>query len=203
MTEISNHKTKKESNFIAFIKGIGCFFFSFISFLTIFILVIFYFITPIISNIRIQQELPNFEGPNEQDFWSLQEKKLGKSFKDNLIDQSFNLTSGEYNAFLSSIRITTTDTFCLLKVRHTFKDKELRYYLIGSGYTLKRLVISFVLSNDGNNTFISEITLNSWKVPGSSLYERYIISIIKDLAKSDKSGILDNIISGKIKPKLE
>lgn len=192
---------KKESSFFTLLKGIGCFcvVLGIIVILALFLGI--YFLNPIVTSVRIPLELPSFEGPTEQDFWTLQEKKLNLNDIDkNKSNTNLELTHGEFNALLSSIRTIAINTFCLHKVRHTYKNKELRYYLIGSGFTLRRFIITFVVANNEKNTFLTEIKVNNWKVPGNSISERFIKNIINEVAQVDKSKVLINIISGNINP---
>ena len=197
MSESSPKKktVKKESSFIAFIKGMGCFFVCLLMFSALIIGAGLYYFVPIIKAVSVEEKLPDFEGPSEHDFWSLQEKLLGSQDIGSL-----KLTNGEYNALLASIRIPPVSGFCLSRVRHSYKDKELRYYLIGSGYAFKKLVISFVIFKDGQNSYPSEIRVNSWRVPGDTLKDKFLKGIIKDVADTDKSGLLKKIISGNLNP---
>ena len=202
MSDTSDKKKtvkKKESGFVSLLKGIGCFFVCFIFFFLLAAGAGFYFFVPIIRAVAVEDKLPAFEGPTEHDFWSLQEKSIGSKEGTEDIRQ-LGLTSGEYNAMLASIQIPPVSGFCLSKVRHSYINKELRYYLIGSGYTFRKLVISFVVFKDGNKSYPSEIRVNSWKVPGDTLKEKYVKSIISDVASADKSKLLEKIISGKINP---
>lgn len=195
-------KVKKESSFIALIKGCGCFFVLLIGFIAIIAGAGFYYFNPIVKSVRTEIKLPEFDGPTEQDFWSLQEKILNKKAanNENSENSEWDLTPGQFNAMLSSIQIPPVSGFCLNKVRHEYKDKELRYYLIGSGYTIKKLVISFVIFTDGKESYPSEIRVNTWKLPGDSREEKFVKAIITDVANADKSGLLEKIISRKIKP---
>ena len=190
---------KKESGFITLIKGVGCFFVCLFLFSALFAGLGFYFFVPIIRAVAAEEKLPDFEGPTEHDFWSLQEKSISNN--DETVDiNKLGLSSGEYNALLSSIQIPPVAGFCLNKVRHSYKNKELRYFLIGSGYTFRKLVISFVVFKDKETAYPSEIRVNSWKVPGDTLKEKYVKSVINDIAKADKSRLLEKIITGKINP---
>lgn len=197
-------KVKKESSFIALFKGCSCFFVLMFAFIAVVAGVGFYYFAPIFSAVRTEINLPEFEGPSEQDFWSLQEKMLNKKAsidsEDNQEKDEWDLTPGQFNALLSSIQVPPVSGFCLSRVRHEYKDKELRYYLIGSGYTVRKLVISFVVFNNGDNSYPSEIRVNTWKLPGDSREEKFVKAIINDIANADKSGLLEKIISRKIKP---
>ena len=170
-----NKKAKEDGCFFSLLKGIGCFFVSFIFFGIIFIGAGYYFFTPIIKYIRTEAILPVFEGPTEHDFWSLQEKNFNKT-KDNS-NSKWDLTHGEFNALLSSIRIPPVSGVYLHKVRHNYKNKELRYYLICSGYMMKKLVISFTLDKS-EKPQLSNLSVNSWLVPANSIYENYIKKIM-------------------------
>ena len=190
---------KKESGFVALLKGMGCFFVCLFFFSIITIGISFYFFVPIIKAVATEEKLPDFEGPAEHDFWSLQENSIGNN-GDAVDVNKLGLSSGEYNALLASIQIPPVSGFCLSKIRHCYKNKELRYYLIGSGYTFRKLVISFVVFKDGAKCYPSEIRVNSWKVPGDTVKEKYVKGIISDIANADKTGILNKIISGKLNP---
>ncbi|MBR4569830.1 MAG: hypothetical protein IKO19_04105 [Candidatus Riflebacteria bacterium] len=202
MSDTSDKKNKtskkKESGFVALLKGMGCFFVCLFFFTIISVGAGIYFFVPIIRAVAAEEKLPEFEGPTEHDFWSLQEKTIGN--KDSKDYNSLGLTSGEYNALLASVQIPPVSGFCLNRVRHSYKNKELRYYLIGSGYTFRKLVISFVVFKDGQHSFPSEIRVNNWKVPGDTLKEKYVKGIIGDVADADKSGLLKKIISGALNP---
>lgn len=198
MGEVLPKKKKKEDGcFISLIKGIGCFFFLLFIFNILAMGATYYFFSPILESVRTDAKLPIFEGPSDHDFWSLQEKNIKELIAN---QQEINLTNGEYNALLSSIRIPPVSGVYLHRVRHFYKDKELRYYLICSGYTIRKLNISFVVGKNEKGFFPSELKINNWKVPGDSCYERFIKLIIYDLANADKSGLLTKILSGKIKP---
>ena len=203
MSDTSDKKNKtskkKESGFVALLKGMGCFFVCLFFFTIVTIGAGFYFFVPIIRAVAAEEKLPDFEGPTEHDFWSLQEKTIGNN-EENKDLNKLGLNGGEYNALLASIQIPPVSGFCLNKVRHSYKNKELRYYLIGSGYTFRKLVISFVVFKDGDNSYPSEIRVNSWKVPGDTFKDKYVKGIISDVADADKTGLLNKIISGKVNP---
>ncbi len=196
-------KVKKESSFIALFKGCSCFFVLLFGFVIVAAGAGYFYLIPIFSAVRTEINLPDFDGPSEQDFWSLQEKLLNKKADDESESsekKEWDFTPGQFNAMLSSIQIPPVSGFCLSRVRHEYKDKELRYYLIGSGYMQKRLVISFVVSNDGKNSQPSEIRVNAWKPSGDSKEEKFVKGIITDIANADKSGLLEKIITGQMKP---
>ncbi len=201
MGEALPKKKKKEDGcFISLIKGIGCFFFLLILFNILVIGAGYYFFSPILKSVSTDAVLPEFEGPTDHDFWSLQEKNIKELIA---TQQDISLTNGEYNALLSSIRIPPVSGVYLHRVRHYYKDKELRYFLICSGYTIRKLYISFVVGKNEKGFFPSEIKINNWKVPGDSFYEKFTKKIINDLANTDKSGLLTKIITGSLNPKFE
>ncbi len=191
-------KKKEDGCFLALLKGFGCFIVSIIFFSIVFLGIGYYFFSPIIKAIRTETALPNFEGPTEHDFWSLQEKQLQDKDNNNS-DKEWNLNHGEFNAWLSSIRVPPVSGLYLIKARHSYINNELRYYLICSGYTLKRLNISFIVDNN-NPANIKNIKVNSWVIPSGSIYEKYIICLINDIANADKSRLLNKIIQGELKP---
>lgn len=198
----ANKKKKKESSFFILIKGIGCFFFLFSLFIFVSTLICIYLFGPTVSAIRLEDKLPDFDGPTEQDFWSLQEKKLElDKQKDGKEFNNITFSQGQFNALLSSVRIPPVSGFYLSKIRHSYINKELRYYLIGSGYMLRKFVISFVIFNNQSQSYPSEIKINSLKVEHNSLIERYVKNLITECAIADKSGLLNNIITGEFKPK--
>ena len=203
MSDTSDKKNKtvkkKESGFVALLKGMGCFFVCLFFFIAVVTGVGFYYFVPIIRAVAAEEKLPDFEGPTEHDFWSLQEKTIANG-EESQNTNKLSLTSGEYNAMLASIQIPPVSGFCLSKVRHSYKNKELRYFLIGSGYTFRKLIISFVVFKDGTKSYPSEIRVNSWKVPGDTFKEKYVRSIITDVADADKTGLLKKIISGALNP---
>jgi hypothetical protein len=203
MSDTSDKKNKtvkkKESGFVALLKGMGCFFVCLFFFIAVATGAGFYFFVPIIRAVAAEEKLPDFEGPTEHDFWSLQEKTIANGEESQDINK-LSLTSGEYNAMLASIQIPPVSGFCLSKVRHSYKNKELRYFLIGSGYTFRKLIISFVVFKDGTKSYPSEIRVNSWKVSGDTLKEKYVKGVIDDVADADKSGLLKKIISGTLNP---
>ncbi len=199
--ELPKNKKKKDGCFISLIKGFGCFLIFLFFFSVLLTGTGYYLFGPIVKAVRTDCALPEFDGPTEHDFWSLQEKQLNK--KDGDSDEIIHLTHGEYNALLSSIRIPPVSGVYLYRVRHISNESYLRYYLICSGYMLKKLVISFIIDKKQNNPYPAQININSWPVPKDSIYEKQINKIIKNMADSDKTKLLTKIISGKIKIQFE
>lgn len=195
-------KVKSKSSLIPMLKGCGCFFVFTFLFISLSIFICLFYVKPIVDSVRTDVRLPQFEGPEEQDFWNLQEKLLNdrEAMKNDYYFTNWDLTPGQFNALLSYIQIPPVAGFCLARVRHEYKDKNLRYYFIGSGFTLKRLIISFTLRRDEKSCKPSEIRVNCWKVPGDSIEERLVMMIISSVANVDKTNLLNNLISGKIKP---
>lgn len=188
---------KKEKAFISSIKFLVCLAFSLFIFISVFVGFGYLYLRPMVSGIRTELLLPNFVEPTEIDFIRLQEKLLTNK---NTANPSWNFTEGEFNALLSSVRVPPIKGFCLNRIKHYFKDqKNVRYYLIGSGYTLKKLVLSFEIRGS-KEAEIANLQINSYQVPKEHWLYNYTANIIKEIAIADKDGLLERLMKKDMLP---
>lgn len=187
---------KQESCLFTLFKGIGCFFVGLIILVVILSGIGWYFFNEPVTGIMSEAELPEFDGPKQDDYWALQELLLKRQSVDESEKQEINMTHGQFNAFLASIQVPPQYGFCLHRIKHISQNENVRYYLLGSGYMQKHLTISFTLRSDSSKAKIADIIVNSYELNKDSLGYNHVIDIIKSIAAADKGGrfskILDN-----------
>ena len=115
----------------------------------------------------------NYPKPQQKDFWSLDEKL--SALKKNSNFQSLNLNESEVNAYLSFFTFKPFGGFCLNKVRFSSENEKITINLIGSGYFMKSLIIKIYF----NKFVVSDVLINSWKIPEKGLIRSKILQEIK------------------------
>lgn len=190
---------KKQKGLISSIKLLFHLVFSLLVFIAVFVGSSYLYLRPIVSGIKAEYHLPSFVEPTEIDFIKLQEKLLANK---NTVKSSWNLTEGEFNALLSSIQVPPVKGFCLNRIKHFLKEQNnVRYYLIGSGYTLKKLVISFeIQAYNSKEPEVANIQINGYQVPKGNWLYNYTASIIKEVAAAGKDRLLERLLNRDILP---
>lgn len=198
---VKSGKTEK-SGLVTFFQGVGCFLIGSLCLIAIFLACGYAFVWPMISQIRQSESLPEFDGPSVQDFWTFQEKNLAKKNAEegSLEAGEWNLTAGEFNAWLSSVRIPPTNWFNLARLRHKRLNGKVQYFMLGSGLFQKKLTISFRIEKNGSGAKPVDFAINSYKVNNDDFVYKYCAKMLSDMANSDQTGLLNSILTGKLTP---
>ena len=138
--------------------------------------------------------LPEFAGPDQEDFWSLQEKRLDL---ESVASPTLLLKPSEFNAYLNAWQIPPAAGFCLQRARFIPGNDSGTFYLIGSGYMLRSMVIQVELKKTEKGLEAGAIRFNRWQVPASGRVRRQCENIIHRILAADKDGLALDYLSGK------
>jgi len=138
--------------------------------------------------------LPEFAGPEQEDFWSLQKKMV--DVKPNA-DAVVALSLSEFNAFLSGMQIPPEGGFCLQRLRCLVRKDEISLYVIGSGFFMRNLVFQIDFNNTGAPLQITRVMINSLELSGGHWFAAYVIDYLKKLASINSESSLARILAGK------
>lgn len=131
------------------------------------------------SNLTKPVVLPDFSGPAQENFWTLQEKRLALEESSK---KSLALSPSEFNALLSSVSFPPKNGFCLQKLRFIPGEKKGTLYIIGSGFLMRSLVFTlFVTTNPAGKPIVSKIMINSWVVPENGIFRTKAIEYLHSI----------------------
>lgn len=155
-----------------------------------------------VSGIMSPLKIPNFSGPEQEDFWTLQEKRL------TLVEnhhEAIELQASEFNAFLAGISFPPTQGFCLQRVRFLpgqFNQGQL--YLIGSGFFMRSLVFRLGIKVPASGKVeVTQLSVNSWLVPESGLLRRKVEDYLAAVFTAERIPELDILASDSTKLALD
>lgn len=174
--------------------GIGCGCIYPIAAVLVFAILGWFFLAEPLHLISTSKTLPEFAGPEQEDFWSLQEKRLDL---ENTASPTLNLTPSEFNAYLAAWQIPPVSGFCLQRTRFVHGDGSGTFYLVGSGFTLRNLVIQVEVSKVGLLILPGKIHINSWPVPDIGLVRARIESFLQTLLTVDPNGLPMRFFDGR------
>ncbi|MGM0598974.1 MAG: hypothetical protein ACQETH_04050 [Candidatus Rifleibacteriota bacterium] len=164
--------------------GCGCLYPSII--LVIIVAISWYSFAEIYRGITAKFDLNEFSGLKQEDYWSLQEKRIVLLENDK---KNIELTPAELNALLSRINLAPYQGFYLHRIRFLPHKNEGVLFLIGSGFFLRSMVFSLDISFE-NEVEIEQIYLNAWKIPNPGFFHDKIKNWLKNLLSPDKSSLL-------------
>jgi hypothetical protein len=164
--------------------GCGCLYPGII--LVIIVAISWYSFAEIYRGITTRVELPAFTNLKQEDYWSLQEKRIVLLEND---EKNINLTPAEFNALISRINLEPYKGFCLHRIRFMPLQNKGKLFLIGSGFFLRSLV--FCLDFDfENEVLLKKISLNSWKIKNPGFFHDKIKSWLKSVLSPERSVFL-------------
>ncbi len=131
-------------------------------------------------------QLPEFAGPAQEDFWKLQEKRLDV---ENVASASLNLTPSEFNALLNAWQIPPLDGFCMQKARFVPGNERGTFYLIGSGFMMRSLVLSVDIARVQGTLRPGKIMINSWEVPATGMVRSRVEKLLLGLMLADPASL--------------
>jgi hypothetical protein len=102
------------------------------------VILAWFFLAEPLRLVVAQTSLPEFSGPTQEDFWNLQEKRLDI---ENNASAPLILKPSEFNAYLNAWQIPPVNGFCLQRARFLPGNNRGVFFLIGSGFMLRSLVI--------------------------------------------------------------
>ncbi|KAF1080258.1 MAG: hypothetical protein GQF41_3426 [Candidatus Rifleibacterium amylolyticum] len=148
---------------------------------------------PSLMLISTPVNLPEFAGPEQEDFWSLQKKMID-------VNQSaspLKLTPSEFNAFLSGCQIPPEGGFCLQRLRYLVNQDHISLYVIGSGFFMRSLVFQIDLKSSATSLQTAQIKINSLELDASHWFAEHVIDYLKRLASRNAESSLARILAGK------
>lgn len=174
--------------------GIGCGCVYPIAAALVFVILCWFFLAEPLHLISTPSTLPDFSGPEQEDFWSLQEKRLDL---ENTASPTLSLTPAEFNAYLSAWQIPPVSGFCLQRTRFVAGDGRGTFYLIGSGFGMRNVVIQIEISKVGLRLLPGKIQINSWPVPLSGWVRTRIDTFLHNLLSIDPNGLPVRFLDGR------
>lgn len=170
---------KPKGCFRSLILGIGCGCVYPAAMLLLLAFLGWFFLADPLHQLAAPPALPEFAGPRQEDFWSLQEKRLDQ---ENIASPSLSLTPSEFNAYLNSWQIPPVYGFCMQRARFVPGDTQGTFYLIGSGFAMRNLIIQVEAINSGTQLQPGKIRINSWAVPESgwvrNQFDRFLFALL-------------------------
>lgn len=115
----------------------------------------------------------NYQKPEQKDFWSLNEKLSALKVEQN--SDELILNSKELNAYLAALSFKPVGGYCLSKVRFYSDKEKINILFLGSGYFMKSLIVNLCF----NKFVLSDVYINSWKIPEKGLIRSIILNEIK------------------------
>jgi hypothetical protein len=157
--------------------GCGCLYPTLIFF---FIIGISYFyLANAFSEITRPIDIPQFAAPDQETYWTLQEKRLERAEKEK---GTVELTPSEANALLSFISLPPINGFCLQRLRFLPGENQGSLYIIGSGFFLRSLVFVLELKfKPQGPPEVMQIRINRFKVPARGLVHNLFVDYLKSI----------------------
>ena len=152
--------------------GIGCGCVYPVAMLVLLLFFGWFFLADPVAEFMAPVTLPEFAGPDQEDFWRLQEKRL------------------------DAWQIPPAAGFCLQRARFIPGNDSGTFYLIGSGYMLRSMVIQIELKKTAEGYGVAAIRFNRWQVPASGWVRRQSENIIHRILSTDKDRLALDYLSG-------
>lgn len=170
--------------------GCGCLFPA--TFVLIVAIFSFFFLADPFKQLIVSPELPAFAGPEQENFWSLQEKRLDLENSEKPI---LKLTPAEFNAWLSFLQFPPANGLCVHRCRFLAENNG-TFFLLCSGFFMRNLVIQIEL--DGNEKpGIAAIKINKYALTPSSWLFKHVQAFFNNLAGSGSFNPVEEISSGR------
>lgn len=173
--------------------GIGCGCVYPVAMLVILLFLGWFFLADPVAQFMAPVTLPEFAGPDQEDFWRLQEKRLDL---ESIATPTLILRPSEFNAWLNAWQIPPAAGFCLQRARFVPGNDSGTFYLIGSGYTLRSMVIQVELKKTEKGLEAGAIRFNRWQVPASGWVRRQSENIIRKILSADKDRLALDYLNG-------
>jgi len=138
--------------------------------------------------------LPDFAGPEQEDFWSLQKKLVDL---EPAAASSIKLSPSEFNAFLSGFQIPPEGGFCLQRLRCAVNKDGATLYVIGSGFFVRNLVFQIDLKKSDDQLQVERLKINSLDLAGDNWFAYYVTDHLKKLATKNTESSVARILTGK------
>lgn len=192
---MAEEKTRPKGCLHSMFLGIGCGCIYPVAMLLLLALLGWFFLAGPLEKFTTPVELPQFAGPDQEDFWKLQEKRLDS---ETLASSPLILTQSEFNAYLNSWQIPPVNGFCLSRCRFFAGEGRGTFYLIGSGFSLRSLVIGVeIIRKTAGQHELGKITLNNWEIPPDAFLRKYAEKFIGSIVESVPTSLPTNFLSGK------
>lgn len=142
-----------------------------------------FFLAEPLNGIMKPINLPEFAGPEQEDFWNLQEKRLaaiesGAKF--------VSLNNAELNAVLAGFNLVPQEGFCLQRIRFQAGEGGGRLFLIGSGFFMRSLVFALKIeTSQSDSLVIKELAVNSWQVSSSGSAYPVVLNYLARIFNQD------------------
>ncbi|GAB4272538.1 MAG: hypothetical protein Kow0029_11230 [Candidatus Rifleibacteriota bacterium] len=128
-----------------------------------------YYFAEAVAGIMQPVQLPDFYGPTQEHFWSLQDKRLNHEGHEN---DMIELTPAEFNAWLAGYSLPPKNGYCLHKIRFKSNANGGTFFLIGSGFMLRSLVFSIEVKQDDGKIEATRISINNWELPKRGFFRK-------------------------------
>lgn len=111
-------------------------------------------------------QLPDFAGPEQENFWSLQEKRLDLEATEK---RQLKLSESEFNAYLSFLEYPPAGGICINRIKFIIKPECGTFYLLSSGFFMRSLIIRIDLSRDEVPSIMA-VHFNDFTISASSIF---------------------------------
>ncbi|HNX74636.1 MAG TPA: hypothetical protein PLM07_09105 [Candidatus Rifleibacterium sp.] len=166
--------------------GIGCGCIYPVAMLVLLLVVGWFFLATPVDLMSTPPKMPEFAGPAQEDFWRLQEKRLDI---ENQASSTLILKPSEFNALLNAWQIPPVKGFCLQKARFVATDGGGTFYLIGSGFMMRSLVIRVEIARSADRFKAGSISINSWQAPEHGWCRDQVESWLMAIIESDRDSL--------------
>lgn len=170
--------------------GCGCLFPA--MFVLIFAVFSFFFLADPFRQLILSPEIPAFAGPEQENFWSLQEKRLDL---ENAEKPVLKLNPAEFNAWLSFLQFPPANGVCIHRCRF-LAEKNGTFFLLCSGFFMRNLVIQIELSSK-EKPEIATIKINKYALTPDSFMFKHAQTFIYSLIKSSSFNPVEEVSSGR------
>ena len=175
--------------------GIGCGCVYPVAMVVLLVIAGWFFLAEPVEKFMTPPDLPQFAGPDQEDFWKLQEKRLDL---ESIASSALTLTPSEFNAYLSSWQIPPINGFCLHRCRFAPGKGRGTFYLIGSGFMLRTLAIGIEITRKDAGRFeVGKITLNNWEISKEAFFRKYVENFVSSIVEAAPNGLPLRFLSGR------
>lgn len=169
-------------------------------FLVIFIPLAFFLLADPVKQLVTTPSVPEFAGPSQENFWSLQEKRLDQqnSGKSDITEKpDIVLSHAEFNALLSQMQFVPGNGLVIHRIKFSWVNGRGAIYFFCSGFFMRNLLISFYLDKPSSPE-IGDILFNSRLTIKGSFFNRKITGVIMEILESGENDVLLKLLKGQM-----
>ncbi len=169
-------------------------------FLVVFIPLAFFLLADPVKQLVTTPTIPEFSGPTQENFWSLQEKRLDQKNsgeQENADKRDLVLSHSEFNALLSQFQYIPGNGLVIHRIRFGWLNGRGAVYFFCSGFFLRNLTITFYLER-ASAPELGDILINSRLIVKGSYFNKKFTEIISEILASNENDVLLKLLKGEI-----